>query len=296
MQPQVPQRRNNSARVLARGAVLLFLFAGASFAHASATNGTIDSAHKYAWGRVAGYVNFAPTDGGITITDSGITGYAWSANTGWINFDTTQSGVTNDSTGTLAGFAWDSGAGWVNFSGVTIDSSGLFHGLATGGTVNGASYAINFDCTSCDVRTDWRPASSPVPSTGSSGGGSISPIIITTVIPPPPTVPPSASSTVTTVTTITKVSSPSPTASNASDKNNSDDTPAVSGSGANPPSLTSTTTPLNTVSTSSAIHTATTTVKKTVVSSFIDFISSIWRGIAISILILIATLVLFRFL
>ncbi|MFA5745089.1 MAG: hypothetical protein WC887_02650 [Candidatus Paceibacterota bacterium] len=156
--------------------------------HASTTSGTIDTTHKYAFSNVGGYVNFAPDKGGLTITDSAITGYAWSANTGWINFDTTQSGVTNDGEGTLGGFAWDSNAGWISFSGVTIDSSGQFHGQATGGTVNGVSYGINFECTSCVVSTDWRPASSR-PS--GSGGGSSSTLPRTT-----PT------QTVTTVTTV----------------------------------------------------------------------------------------------
>jgi hypothetical protein len=149
-------------------ACLLFVFA--TSAYASTISGSVDSTNKYAWGNVAGYINFAPTNGGLTITDSGITGYAWSSNTGWINFDTAQSSVTNDGEGTLGGYAWDEGAGWVSFTGVTIDSSGQFNGMATGGTVRGASYAINFDCATCTVTTDWRPASSR-PSTAPAGGG-----------------------------------------------------------------------------------------------------------------------------
>lgn len=162
-------------------AVLILVFlVSASYAHASQTSGTVSSTYKYAWGNVAGYVNFAPTNGGLIIGDSAITGYAWSASTGWINFNATQSHVTNNSSGTLGGYAWDAGAGWVSFTGVTIDTNGKFHGSATGGTVNGASYAINFDCTNCDVRTDWRPASARTVTTTtttttstsvSSGGG-----------------------------------------------------------------------------------------------------------------------------
>ncbi|MFA5744877.1 MAG: hypothetical protein WC887_01550 [Candidatus Paceibacterota bacterium] len=218
MQPALNQN-DNIARVIARGMFLLFFFAGAFSAHASTTNGSIDSTHKYAWGAVSGYVNFAPDRGGITITDSAITGYAWSANTGWINFDTAESGVTNNGEGTLGGFAWDSNAGWVSFAGVTIDSSGQFHGQATGGTVNGASYIINFECATCTVTTDWRPASSR-PSAGSGGGSSALPQIVTTV---------------TTVTTASefpqengtaKESSPQPTESSISGRN----TEAVSSS------------------------------------------------------------------
>lgn len=180
MLQQQPNLRSNRARVLARVALLCFLIAGVSSARASQTSGTIDPTFKYAWSTVAGYVNLAPTNGGLTITDSAITGYAWGANTGWLNFSATNGGVTNTAAGTLGGYAWDEGAGWVSFTGVTIDSSGKFRGTATGGTVNGASYVLNFDCASCDVRTDWRPASSRTTSTSGSGGdGAISPIIIT---------------------------------------------------------------------------------------------------------------------
>ncbi len=142
-------------------AVFLFgaLFFGASFAYASATVGTVSTVHKYAWSNVGGYVNFAPLHSHVTVTDSALSGYAWSANDGWINLSPAYGGVRNNGKGVLSGFAWDETAGWVNFSGVTIDSSGVFHGRATGGTVNGASYVINFSCSSCDVQTDWRPAS-----------------------------------------------------------------------------------------------------------------------------------------
>lgn len=178
---QQQNRRNDAVR----GALLLLLFTLAPVAHASQTNGVIDSAHKYAWGTVAGWVNFAPTNGGLTITDSAVTGYAWGANTGWIHFNATNGGVTNTAAGVLGGYAWDPGGGWVSFTGVTIDSSGKFHGTATGGSVNGASYALNFDCANCDIRTDWRPASARTTTTtitsSSIGNGAISPITITTV-------------------------------------------------------------------------------------------------------------------
>ncbi|MFZ1074752.1 MAG: hypothetical protein WAN50_00030 [Minisyncoccia bacterium] len=175
-----------------RGAVLtLFLFTGVSFADAS--SGTIDPAHKYAWGSVAGWVNFAAQNGNISVTDSAVTGYAWSANDGWINLSPTGSGVMNDSHGNLSGFAWDSQAGFVSFLGVTIDSLGKFHGKATGAN----SYAINFDCSTCDVRTTWRSTSS---STVSASPGAISPIVSTlsvnspaSLTKPNPSSPPSTS-------------------------------------------------------------------------------------------------------
>lgn len=146
-----------------------------------ASAATIDSTYKYAWSDVGGYVNFKPSQGGVSVSDSALTGYAWAANTGWISFDTTQSGVTNDGQGTLGGFAWSEGEGWLSFTGVTIDSNGKFHGTATG-----ADSTLTFDCTNCDVRTDWRVAS-----VGSSGGSSGRSVIQTTSTTDTSTTPPS---------------------------------------------------------------------------------------------------------
>lgn len=177
------------------------LFAYAPFVYASSTVGTIDSTYKYAWGSVAGWVNCAPTSGGLTVTDSGISGYAWAESTGWINFNPTHSGVTNDGNGTLSGYAWDETGGWVSFAGVTIDTSGKFHGQATGGMVDGEPYIINFSCTNCDVRTDWRPISvrttNPDTVTTSTSGGNGPPWLIppaynpsaAVVLPEPTTLP-----------------------------------------------------------------------------------------------------------
>lgn len=167
--------QNLRSRAVHRGVLLLCLLASAPSVYASTTNGFVDTAHKYAWSTVGGFVNFAPSNSTITITDSSLSGYAWSANSGWINFAPSGSGVTNNGNGTLGGFAWDSSQGWVSFIGVTIDSSGRFHGKAVG-----ANETITFDCANCDVRTDWRPASSRITSSSSSGGGggSISPVIV----------------------------------------------------------------------------------------------------------------------
>lgn len=147
---------------------LLFVLLAAAPLVALAATGTISSTNKYAWGNTAGYINFAPSQSTVTVSDTGLTGYAWSQNNGWINLAASQGGVTNTTSGTLGGFAWDSSAGWVSFTGVTIDTSGRFHGTATG--ANG--YTINFDCTYCNVTTTWRPGGSA--STGGGGGGIIS--------------------------------------------------------------------------------------------------------------------------
>ncbi len=143
---------------------LLFL---PGLARAATTTGTIDTFNKYAWSERAGWINFLPTGGDITITDSAITGYAWSPNSGWINLSPTTSGVTNDGEGNLSGYAWGEGLGWIDFSGVTIDQNGYFHGYASS-TVTGR---INFNCddtSSCSasdfkVRTNWRSNTTNLP-------------------------------------------------------------------------------------------------------------------------------------
>jgi hypothetical protein len=130
---------------------------------ASSTNGTIDSSYKYAWGDKLGWVNFGATNGGVSVTDSVVTGYAWSDVLGWINLAPSNSGVINDAEGDLSGYAWNESAGWINFANVAISNTGIFSGTAA----TDAAGTLTFDCGNCDVRTDWRPAS-----TRSSGGGS----------------------------------------------------------------------------------------------------------------------------
>jgi hypothetical protein len=153
-------------RTSALVALLALFFIASPLAHAA--TGTISATDKYAWGNDAGWVNFAPSEATVTVTDAGLSGYAWSSNDGWINLSPTNGGVTNTN-GTLGGFAWDTSAGWISFTGVTIDSTGAFHGEATGAS----GYAINFDCTNCDVQTTWR-AISNTEWTSSPGGISFS--------------------------------------------------------------------------------------------------------------------------
>lgn len=153
--------------------VLLIIFSlfSSSVVFASTTNGT---ASGYAWSDKIGWINFGVDTGNIHITDNNLTGYAWSSNYGWINLNPSTSGVINDAEGNLSGYAWAENLGWINFSGVTINSSGQFSGTAIGDNAG----TINFSCASCNIITDWRPASSriiaPVPS-GGGGGGSILP-------------------------------------------------------------------------------------------------------------------------
>ena len=114
--------------------------------------GNIDPTNKFAWGENVGWVNFAPTNGGVTVHYNGtsgyLTGYAWGENIGWIklganaggpyaNTSATDWGVNLDGEGNLSGFAWGENVGWIKFdpaySTVTINmATGRFQGDAWG--------------------------------------------------------------------------------------------------------------------------------------------------------------------
>ncbi|MCR4325596.1 MAG: hypothetical protein NUV59_02205 [Patescibacteria group bacterium] len=147
--------------------MLLVFLSSTHVSHASATSGTIDTTLKYAWGENTGWINFAAPGSDVTVTDAALTGDIWNDNYGWINLAPTLDGVTNNAEGVLDGSAWTSGLGWIDFSGVSIDSTGRFHGSASG-VLSGT---ITFDCAQCAVQTDWRPASARAASSETSGGG-----------------------------------------------------------------------------------------------------------------------------
>jgi len=128
--------------------MLVFLFPFVAFA------GNIDPANKFAYGENIGWINFDPSQGGgVTVTDSTITGKAWGENIGWINLSPATGGVANDGAGNLSGYAWGENIGWINFNGVTINpSSGEFSGYAWGENIGW----INFVPSGNPVKTSWR--------------------------------------------------------------------------------------------------------------------------------------------
>ena len=116
---------------------------------AQAATGNIDPTDKYAWSTNAGWINFNPTHGGVTVYADHLEGYAWAENIGWIRLGTHTGGgshtygnttkdnygVNRDGSGNLSGYAWSTNVGWINFnpahSQVTIDpATGSFDGYA----------------------------------------------------------------------------------------------------------------------------------------------------------------------
>lgn len=170
--------------------IIALYFFGAQKVFALDTDGTIPT-NSYAWGENFSWINFGLLAGNIHVTNTAVTGYAWSQNYGWINLSPTNGGVTNNTSGTLGGNAWAAGlGGWIPFDSVTINSSGKFTGTA--GIIGTDAGRINFDCTNCNVVTDWRPSTTPTSSPSSSSttttnststGGVTAPVIAPTSVP-----------------------------------------------------------------------------------------------------------------
>lgn len=113
--------------------------------------GTISATDKYAWSENTGWLNFGPTNGGVTVYPPYLSGYLWQQNIGWIklganaggpyaNTGATDWGVNRDSAGNLSGYAWSEAMGWINFApahgGVAINTvSGAFDGYAWGANI-----------------------------------------------------------------------------------------------------------------------------------------------------------------
>jgi len=126
--------------------VLAVLCAGALTALGS---GNIDANNRFAWSEDAGWFDFNPTNGGVTVVVTAnqkwLSGYAWAENIGWVELGNASGGpYSNSGTNTwgvniaaskLTGYAWSETCGWVRFdppnAQVTIDwSNGKFDGYA----------------------------------------------------------------------------------------------------------------------------------------------------------------------
>ncbi|MBU0491492.1 MAG: hypothetical protein KKA73_05175 [Chloroflexi bacterium] len=143
----------------------------------------------YAWGANVGWINFNPTDGGVTVYSDHLEGYTWGENIGWIRLGSYESGgahtyandaadtygVNRDGSGNLSGYAWGTNVGWISFDptggGVTIDpSTGEIDGYAWGENVGW----IHFKNASPEygVVTTWTPTAVGL---ASFGAGSVGP-------------------------------------------------------------------------------------------------------------------------
>lgn len=125
---------------------VVLLFSAGLWMPAVAATGNISTSDKYAWSENTGWMNFRPSNGGVTVNDTYLSGYVWAENIGHVklgndsggpynNTNANDWGVNRDNTGNLSGYAWSENVGWINFntthSQVTIDTAtGSFDGYA----------------------------------------------------------------------------------------------------------------------------------------------------------------------
>jgi hypothetical protein len=147
--------------------VAVFGFAFTTFAA-----GNIDNASKYSQfvdtdldnNLTKDLINWMPTNGGATVTDTGIDGYIWGETIGWVRMDPSHGGVTNTCDGQLGGYAWGENAGWINFD----PDNALVHphiDINTG-EISGQVWAQNYgwiELASTEpgftgLVTSWRPS------------------------------------------------------------------------------------------------------------------------------------------
>jgi|GEM_PF-6313328 hypothetical protein len=138
-----------------RGLIVLWLLAAPLYAS------NIDISKKFAWSETIGWLDFADSNGGVTVYDDHLEGFVWASNIGWIRLGTHTGGGThryensqkdnygvnvNPITGELSGYAWSEVAGWLNFNAaqnqkVTINvNTGQFSGYAWGENIGWVSF------------------------------------------------------------------------------------------------------------------------------------------------------------
>ena len=134
-------RTSNLRSLVLTGLTLLLVWPAVALAQ----SGNINPSQHEAWMENAGWLDFSPAGGGVTVGPTFLAGYAWSESAGWVklgssgggpygNTSATNWGV-NRAGGTLSGFAWSETAGWIDFAptggGVTVNAgTGQMSGYA----------------------------------------------------------------------------------------------------------------------------------------------------------------------
>ncbi|WP_069473727.1 C13 family peptidase [Candidatus Marithrix sp. Canyon 246] len=116
--------------------------------------------NKYTWSNNAGWFDFNPNNGGVTVFPDHLEGYAWSDNIGWLKLSGENWGVIHDGQGNLSGYAWNPNFGWIMFK---SDHSQVKINLETG-DFNGYAWSdligwISFNGKSYKVQANLAPPS-----------------------------------------------------------------------------------------------------------------------------------------
>ena len=131
--------------------LLIIIASTASAAHVFAA-GNIDSVQKYSQflnidldnNGTNDFINWNPTHGGATVSDTAITGDIWGETAGWINLNPTHAGVANSCSGVLGGYAWGQNVGWVNFAPTHATGADQPKINTTTGKITGAVWSQNY--------------------------------------------------------------------------------------------------------------------------------------------------------
>ena len=105
------------------------------------------------------FINWSPTNGGATVSDTTVTGFIWGDSVGWINLGPFNSGagadagVKNTCGGILSGYAWGQNTGWINFAPTTATGANQPKINTTTGAITGTVWSQNYG---------WIQLSSPV--------------------------------------------------------------------------------------------------------------------------------------
>ena len=176
----------------------IFIALALAFALVSGTGtvfaaGNIDASQKYSQfldvdldnNGTKDFINWSPSNGGIMVSDSSLTGYAWGETTGWINFSPSSGGVTNTCSGILGGYAWGQNTGWINFAPTMATGPNQPKINTTTGAITGSVWSQNYGWITLNssngsfpgLKTSWTgcssvtPPSPPVTPVGPSLGG-----------------------------------------------------------------------------------------------------------------------------
>ncbi len=167
----------------------LFVFIGiaiisiGSFATPAFAAGNIDSVQKYSQflnidldnNAKNDFVNWSPSNGGATVSDTKLTGTIWGETVGWINLAPNTAGVTNTCSGLLGGYAWGQNTGWINFAPTNALGPNKPQINTTTGQITGTVWTQNYgwlqlsspDGTNPGLVTSWHGCTG---GTGPTGG------------------------------------------------------------------------------------------------------------------------------
>ncbi len=136
------------------------------------------------------FINWNPTNGGATVSNTQITGYIWGETVGWINLGPftnagPTAGVKNTCSGDLSGYAWGENAGWINFAPTNATGANEPKINTSTGAITGTVWSENYgwiqlaspDGTYPGLTTSWKGCGTG--GGGGSTGGSVIPPTVT---------------------------------------------------------------------------------------------------------------------